>query len=466
MRLVFLVVLLCLPVTADEQQEERQRFARRLEEFASWSARNGQRGFRDLAYEALILYEPNHKKARSTLKYRFNKKTQSWERKGSYRAPPNKPGVSREDATGRWRELTESYATRMLAYLPELKGADRRRLIEELLAVAPDHHGARKKNGEVLQGEKWVLAITPAARERRRELEQTARKLREKSPPPRPEPLDDEDRRFGIDFGKAWQGTSARGLGTVPEDAVKQTLRVADTAYPLLNLLFGTGKTPTVPFTFYLLAGGSKEAKKALYSHKAYLPADRNFALELTGSWVPGKLRFVTWDENALHRTDTIGRQAIGLYLRHRFAITGKHGWAYEGVGLYANYLLCGTRINTSALRTGYTQDPKALEDQRRGVKFSKTDWLALTHKLFISDEPPDLQLLFAKDVNTLTADDLLVCYSIAAFLFECRPDAAAPLLTDCGKDVAIHAALDKHLGVDLAGFERRFRRWLAERLA
>jgi len=464
MRVALGIGLLCLTAWGNDLEAARERFARQLYAFALRSGKEGLRGFRDRAYEALLIYEPDHKKARKTLRYRFNKKTQSWERKGDYVRPTDGPGVKRENATGRWQDMTDAYVAKVLPLLPAAKGAARRRLIDELLAIAPDHHGVRKENGEVRQGEAWVLAETPLARARRRALEEGASKLREKALPPRPQPTVPDDRRFGIDFPQAWQGVSARGLGTVPVDAVKQTVRVADAAYPILNLLFGKGKTPSVPFTFYLLKGGKQQATKALARHPAYTPADRRFALELTGSWVPGKLAFVTWDANAVHRTDTIGRQAIGLYMRHRFGITGKQGWAYEGVGLYANYLLCGTRVNTSALRTGYTQDEKALEEQKRGVKFSKADWVALAHKQFATGKPPDLRLLFAKDVNTLTADDLLVCYAIAAYLFECRPDAAAPLLTACGRDAAIDAALDQHLGVDLAGFERLFRRWLSER--
>ena len=97
-------------------------------------------------------------------------------------------------------------------------------------------------------------------------------------------------------------------------------------------------------------------------------------------------------------------------------------------------------------------------------MQFAKADWVELARKLFDKTPKPDLRLLVTKDVNTLTADDLLVCYALTSYMLECRPKDAVKFLAAYGGGARIDDALVTHMGTDLAGFEKRVRRWMDER--
>ena len=435
-----------------------------LAAYAKWSGKRALKGSRDRAYAALLIFEPDHKRARRTLKYRWNKKTGSWLRPGAYTRPEDKPGPVLEEATARWRDLTELHAHNVFKALEGVQGPRRARAIDELLRVAPDNFAAHKEHGELRVGDKWVLIETTTAPERRAEIEQAAKQALARAPKPRAVDLNGEDRKFGVAFPGAWKGRTWRGMGNVPQEEVKRTLRVADATRPLFDAVFGGRSRTGVELTFYLLKGGKGAGKQALRKHPAYGDAERRFVQGLSGSWVPESFGFITWGENSARRTDIVARQATGMYLRSRFGITGTQGWLYEGIGLYFTYLLTGTRLTTSAKRTGYQQDPLAHEQQKRGVEFAKADWVELARRLFQQERPPDLRLIVAKDVNTLTANDLLVCYAMTSYLLECRPEETVNFLAAYGKGDNLDDALAAYLDVDLAGFEKRLRRWMEER--
>ncbi|MHC4955865.1 MAG: hypothetical protein ACYTGZ_18615 [Planctomycetota bacterium] len=446
--------------------EQKTAIAKELESFAGWSAKQSLRGFRDRAYEALLRFDPDHKKARRTLKYRWNKKTSEWVRMGKYKQPEDRDSERKEEATARWQELNDGFAHAVLKLLEsaEIPRAKRAQVVLDVLAVAPDHVGARKANGETRVGDGWLLAETVAGRERLREIQAAAREALAKAPQPRSMPLTDEDKKFGVPFPDAWAGRNWRGVGNVPEEELKAIVRMMDAAHPLHYALFGGDERGASGLGFYLLAGGKKAAEKALRKHPAYTPKERAYVLDLDGSWIPGRIAYLTWVEKPRMRRDIMARQATALYLRHRFGLKVAQGWAWEGIGLYCNYLLAGTRLTTSAMRTGYMEDPKALVAQGRGDKFAKTDWVGLAERLFESKKPPDLRLITQKDVNTLTSDDLLVSYAMVSYLIECRPKEAVAFLTAYGKDVPIDDAMVAHLDLDLHRFEQRLRRWMKER--
>jgi len=79
-----LALLLPAVLAADEFDTryslERARLADELAAYAKWSGNKALKGSRDRAYETLLIFEPDHKRARRTLKYRWDKQTDSWGR--------------------------------------------------------------------------------------------------------------------------------------------------------------------------------------------------------------------------------------------------------------------------------------------------------------------------------------------------------------------------------------------------
>jgi len=420
-----------------------------IEDFAAWCGKQGLRGFRDRAFQALLLFDADHEQARKTLKYRW--KDGRWVRK-SYKRPTDPDGPRLDAARERWRVITHKYADAVLN-----DPAARARALQ----LAPDHAAAREANGEVRRGDAWILAETPRAKQRTREIDALREKTLDRVRAPAEGPVTEEDKKLGVDFPTAWVAPSWRALGTVDPAECKELLKLCEASSPFLNGVFGLRAAAPRGFTLYVLGD---DPARAIAKHPAFTPAGRKFALSLEGCWIPGAFSFVAWSDEPRWRRDVVTRAVFGLYLKHRFGLTVKQGWAWEGFGSYLTYQLAGTRLATTASRGPYAQDRKTREEQKRGVEFQKTDWPALARKRFEAKRKPDLRLLAGKDVNTMTADDALVSYAMAEYLVTGFPDKCAGFLKAYGSGISIDEAMKAHLGFDFHAFERRFVRWLEER--
>jgi len=449
------ILLLCLALAGPDEA-----VARDLAHFAAWCQKSGLRGFRDRACEALLRFAPDDEQARKTLRYTWNKKQLRWVRAGNYRRPTDTEGPSLEEARERWRLLTRKYADAVLDDTT-LDAAARARALAHALHLAPDYARAREANGEVRRGEGWILAETARSTERAREISALRRDVLDKVAPPAEGAVTAEDKKFGIAFPTAWVGGAWRALGTVDAAECKELLRYSEAAHPFLARVFGLTAAAPRGFSLYVIPG---QEQKALAAHPAYSDEERQFALALDGSWVPGAFSFVAWSDEPLWRRDVVVRAVFGLYLKHRFGVTAKQGWAWEGFGSYLTYHLAGTRLAVTAQRTPYAQDRRTRATQQRGVEFQKTDWAGLARKLFEKEAAPDLRLLVAKDANSLTAEDSLLAFAMAEYLATGFPDRTGAFLKAYGHEIAIDAAMATHLGFDFAGFETRFVRWLRER--
>ena len=70
-------------------------FAADLEELAKWCHKSKAYRERNQIYELLLTVQPDHKNARKTLGYTFDRKTEEWVRKREYREPKrSKPSVT------------------------------------------------------------------------------------------------------------------------------------------------------------------------------------------------------------------------------------------------------------------------------------------------------------------------------------------------------------------------------------
>ena len=171
----------------------------------------------------------------------------------------------------------------------------------------------------------------------------------------------------------------------------------------------------------------------------------------------------MTWTKPALWRRDVVVRSVFGLHLRHRFGLTEKRGWAFEGFGLWLSYHHGGTRLAKSIRKGTYAKDQKTREDQERGQHFKKVNWIRLAAKLYEAEKRPDLSVLFGKEMHALTADDSLVAYALAEYLVTAFPKKTAGFLKAYGAGKSIHESLKAHMGMTLPELESRFARWLRD---
>jgi len=194
-RLSVLAVLLGVPLISaatspgfpQDLEEVRARanaeIVAELEELANFCQKSRAYLERDRAYECLLVLVPDHKKARKTLGWAWDRKAGEWARRRKYRPPENnKPEPARE-ARERRDALLAGHRDRMLALLRDTEGvtlAQREAEIALLLRVNPDDPVLRDLNGEVKEvdgsgNERWVRKTTKRAFGTRQALEEQLR---------------------------------------------------------------------------------------------------------------------------------------------------------------------------------------------------------------------------------------------------------------------------------------------------
>jgi hypothetical protein len=148
--------------------------------------------------------------------------------------------------------------------------------------------------------------------------------------------------------------------------------------------------------------------------------------------------------------------------LSRTYNLTLNPGWAWEGVALYLNGALAGTRMTWFI-----PLDPKDAELKKLQKKLFDpgTDWMSEAHALVQKPEHPKLAAVLAKPDSAMTAEDLLYAYAFSAYLIEGRPKEVSDILHRVSSGTTPSAeVLGAVLKMDMPTLEERVDRWLAER--
>ena len=93
-----------------------------------------------------------------------------------------------------------------------------------------------------------------------------------------------------------------------------------------------------------------------------------------------------------------------------------------------------------------------------------ESDWLVEARLHFAEHRPPSLPILMGRKVDTMSAEDLLWSYVLAAYLVEGAPDRAPAFLAAIGRGRRKpHEATRQVFEMELPRFEKRVVRWLTE---
>jgi len=466
--LLLLLVVAGVPAraTADEARTERvARLVADLEDLARWCA--GQKLFaeRNATYEQILAFEPDHAEARRWLKYR-RAKDGTWIRPGAYAAPRNFRAPPDELAARRAR-IGDTFADATLRWL-EAQGRDlrpdhRAAAIREALVVAPEREDLRAlaEESRATDG-RWVLAETLRAATRRPALARAAQEALAAVPEPgegRPTAAEND---VPLPWTAGLQGRLVRVLGTTGRDEVAQAVRTAEACFALFGKAF-PGEVPPIPGLTILLLRTGEERDTLLRTHPAADDAFRTWAADLSSGWLPGQNVVYGWSTTREGRMEWCARQPIGSLLRRRFGVRSKHGWAFEGFGLYLSHLVTGRRQTFFVRRTDYGEDGAPHGDLWDKLRSEGADWRREARRLLVSARAPDLRLLLGKDVNAMDTEDMLASYALAAFVLEGRGPQALAWLEAVGDDTPWEEALQVALGLDAETLRLRLRRWLEE---
>jgi hypothetical protein len=419
-------------------------------------------------YERILDFDPDHATARKWLRYRRDA-SGAWVRPGTYKPPRNmgksglKDALAALDAAG--NALADDALALLSAGLAGTTKAARARIVREALRVAPDRRELRLANRETQTAEGgWILEETARAITRHKELVTGAARAVDEAPAPeRARPTREENATL-LRWNGILQGKHVRLMGTPNPAELERCERCAEACFGLWRSAFGSDAPPSPGFTMYVLRSG-EERLQILKNHPDSNPEYAAYATARTSSWFPKTRRTWMMSPSASVRLEWCVRQALGWMLGAEFGVKGRVGWAFEGFGLYLSHLITGTRQTYFVQRTRYNgRKPVAKDDLWTRLRQPGADWRAEARTLLASGERPDLRLLLGKGVNTMTTEEMLYSYVLAAYCLEGHGERAGRLLHAVGKDrMTPGDALRKALDMDVDDLEARVARWLDE---
>ncbi|MDF1699881.1 MAG: hypothetical protein P1V36_01795 [Planctomycetota bacterium] len=469
--IVFLLTLLPLRATGDEQ-DSRAAEAGRVAQLVNALEAHGaacHKGklFRDrnTTYELLLSFEPDHAVARKWLKYKRGQDG-TWTRAARYKAPRNLKSPAPEVAE-RFKALGDRFAEDTLAWL-EAQGTrvpkrERARLLRTVARAAPHRADIHERRGEVLDASgAWLLNESLPSIRRRKELAEQAKNARARAPTPASVRPNRDEVATGVGWKGIVEGPRARIAGTVTASELKAAYELVDSTFRFWPAIYGS-KPPALRELSVLLITSNAERGTLLKNHPRSSTAFQTFGASLSSGWFPKTNIVFARSGQRERRLEWCTRQPLAAMLRFGFKVRSKHGWAFEGFGLYVSHLLSGHRRTFYVRRTKYGDKTDPADDLWKRLTEPRADWRAHGRAMLASDRAPDLRLLLGKEVNTMNTEDMLLSYVLAAYLIEAHPERVPTVLQAVAAGTQADDLVEQTFELDVPGLALRLRRWLDE---
>ena len=452
----------------------RRDFVQGLEELVREAQKRKLYLQRDQLYSAMVELDPDHRAARRALSYRRDRDG-NWER-GRYREPADRgeEGALEEFSALRASRLG-SIRKHMLEIVsrPAVSPARRERELRSWVALDPEDEELRAALGERRgpQG-RWLLADSVQALARREELRRLVAHARESVPEPVPWRMPAALVDQGIPWTVALRTRDARIAGTVEQAEIRADL---DALFVLWKILDVAVKPAPLPrdgprriitdwherFTAYVL-GSTRHVPLLLDGFPELTPTERELFQQLITGWLRVGYVLGVWGQGELARRDSLARQVAGRWINESYGVSPRHGWVWEGLGLYLAWHAVGTRLTFFVRLGAYVQDNQG-PNLSKELRAEDADWYGLLADLLATDRPPKLAFLLGKDVNGMDERELLLAHGLAAWLVEARADVAPEIFGRVGLGENSARVLEEVLGMRLPQLERHLARWADE---
>lgn len=425
----------------------------KLRELGRWcgDARLGER--RAVVAEALLLFDPDDADARAWLGQRPEGKDQ-WGRD-----PQAKPPLDlAKEALPEWDRRRAALAADVLATARPAVTSDpktarlRDRVRRAVAALVPEEARARELAGEVKSGGRWVLRETAAAAEGRKRLERAATDAKRST----------AKLKFETSAEAEWVTTLKLGKFEVrsmyarsqTEDVALGMIRARELLARALQL-----EPPPLPEFQVRIFADYWSCERYVKKHTRLTTDDqRKRALQGASHWIGNEELICRDTDDEPHRLDGLVRQAISTAKLSCGRMYLAADWMGEGVGMYVTYLLLGTRFTVFTQRADYSDELAVRE-----LATTRADWVSTVRGMVERGYDPKVPELVGAPLVTLSRDDGLVAYALAAYFLQTRPADAAKLIARTQGKVTFHQALAEICDMDAEGLEHRFLRWLRE---
>ncbi len=422
---------------------------------------------RTALYELVLEFDPENVEAKKGLGYK-KQKDGSWTLKPRRMAPKDKSASLAEEIEAQKKEALTVYAEHLLAVLKSYESVaskeNRELLMSDVLAVDPNNAVVREARGETLLEEDWVLKETAIAKQRRAELKDFVRAAFASLPPLAAVEPTPREAAFGLPWSVVISTPVGRTLGTASKAEIEKLSQAMWVTRSYFNDTLGARGTLPKELTVYSF-GAPADGLVFVDKHPDVDEDYRAFLKTLEGSGIQGTGDFAQWAPNEQRRLDGLVRQAVAWLFAGAYEIFPKHGWVFEGFGLYLTREIAGTRL-TWFVGPSSTLDAQSEQELRDRLMEPTTNWMNEAFLILQAPGRPNLKKLLEKGVNELTPEDLLYSYVLAAYLIEAEAPHVPELLRTIGKGKSSVLAIQAELKTQIPELEDRILRWLSERLA
>jgi hypothetical protein len=417
---------------------------------------------RDRLYRAVIDIDPNNPDARKGLRY-SRKSDGSWQEPAPREAKNRNAKALAVQLPAKRAAVAEPYEKRMVAAFAayNVDEAMKHSVYAEILLADPEDALVHTALGESLLDGTWVLGETVTGKQRRADIKAAAQAALDDVGEMKQAPLTEVERGLDIKWTQALLAKHVRVLGTVPPAEAQQIAKQCEAAGRFFRAVMDADTLHRDNFTIYDL-GTVKDGQTLADTLPGVDPEFRKSLKGCVGAMIAGQPVVAQWDKDPLRRIDGASRQTFSDFFSRAYGLTLQPGWAWEGMSLYLNGELAGTRLTWFIPMTPTEAGLKALQKK---LLAPSTDWMVEAKAMLDAPDHPKLADVLQKGVDAMTVKDLLYAYAFSAYLIEGRPgDVVGILRRISGNKSPTADVLASVFHMDMDTLEARVDRWLAER--
>jgi hypothetical protein len=447
---------------ADELGPARQQAVTDLEGFVEWTGTVKLYLERDRAWEAILVFAPEHEAAHKGLKHQKN-------RDGSWKVPEKRAeskNFGKEpqlaECAKRRAEIAAKYRAALVTVLDKHKPAlaVRTQLVAALLAIDPEDAESRALNGEARRGEVWVLAESEKGREKRAEFRTLVKELVTAVGTPVAGEARASENKLGVEWTACVSTPQVRVLTSGDVAEARNVAIQCSAAVKLFARLSGAPSgAPGVVDMYLLTTPAARDAFVGAWP--GWSAEERKVVRTWAGTGLPGEIHHARWDEDAPRRLDGAVRHMLGLLTLANFGFDHQGcAWAWEGFGLYLTRELVGTHYTWYS--TGPTSGDAETKELLGKLMMGDSNWMNEAQQRFKRGRGTKVEELCTRKIDAFGVDDLLTAYALAAYLLEGRPEAVSTIYKALASDS--RKALETALALTPQELDARLLRWLSER--
>ncbi len=518
-----LLSLCCTPAAASEAfnadvEEALQGLITDLDKLARWCKTPRLFGKRDEAYELVLEFDPDHERARKTLKFKRSKDG-GWVQSPKYKRPRNwKPKVIPQyeerlaQALARYRDRMLDACIREAARGGHTRAADLQvellkghlpgdaKVLQALKKTLLEHHGqlqsvevpialervafrlnkyfpkdpdVRRALGEIEIDGRWVLPATVKALERHKQITVQAAAALKAVPAVSTAQATDAEMAAGGAGDGVKTTAHLRVLGTTSAESLASIAKHCEAAGPFIKAVLGREVKRAKMRTLFVFRKWD-HWKNFVDRWKGFTPEVREYARAATSSGYPvGEHEYaclpvgrpeVELDVCADVIFQTLLNEAFAVWQEAKGQWHELPGWVRIGVSDYLTYRLTGKRILTTVGgEIGYGQ--KKPEIKYRSPK-AGTDLLPIALEALQRNQAPGTHMMLGKGLAAFTKDDAITSFAFARYLLEGRPKDAVRILTEVGKGRDTKAVVKEVLNMSIEALHVELMRWIEEMIA